>query len=207
MSATKCSFWDCGEPIRRDHVVCRDHFPQYADGLLDECPGCGRLKSGMYDVCLDCYNGRSRAADDGGLLNRIASVILDVESPARPGPPQASGVMESRPKYRIEWSESWDAGDAAGDGFYTYILKLDDGSFYAGQTRDLQPRLMEHRDGTTKATAGREPRLVWFAQMRTRQEAATLEAELKELIDRNPREIRKMIVDFRNILRNVDTES
>ena len=68
--------------------------------------------------------------------------------------------MELRPKYRIEWSESWDAGDAAAEVFYTYILKLNDGSFYAGQMRDLQPRLMEHRDGTTKTTDGRDPRLV-----------------------------------------------
>ena len=46
---------------------------------------------------------------------------------------------------------------------YLYILKLDGGQFYVGQTNDLELRLAEHRDGLTKSTANRgRPRLAWF---------------------------------------------
>ena len=47
---------------------------------------------------------------------------------------------------------------------YLYILKLDGGIFYTGQTNALELRLQEHRDGQTKSTAGKNPRLVWFEQ-------------------------------------------
>ena len=33
---------------------------------------------------------------------------------------------------------------------YLYILKLDGGNYYVGQTNDLELRLGEHRDGRTK---------------------------------------------------------
>ena len=58
-------------------------------------------------------------------------------------------------RYREEHSDSWSAGDADASEFYIYVLKLNDGTFYAGQTREIRERLMEHRDGTTKTTAGR----------------------------------------------------
>ena len=69
----------------------------------------------------------------------------------------------SRKTYRREHSDAWEAKDAEANDFYVYVLKLDDGSFYAGQTREIRERLLEHRDGTTKSTAGRNPKLVWFS--------------------------------------------
>jgi predicted GIY-YIG superfamily endonuclease len=88
--------------------------------------------------------------------------------------------------------------------FYVYILRLDGRQFYAGQTRDLRARLMEHREGGTSSTAGRNPKLAWFDIVSTRDEATTVEARLKGLIDRNPREIRKMVIRFSDLLKEVD---
>ena len=54
--ANQCMFWDCGTPIRSDHILCREHYAELQDGLIDECGGCGRTKYSKYEVCLDCYN-------------------------------------------------------------------------------------------------------------------------------------------------------
>ena len=81
-----------------------------------------------------------------------------------------------RPKgnYDKEFSEKWASGDAEATEFFVYILKLDGNVFYAGQTRELRERLMEHRDGDTVSTAGKNPRLAWFTQVSTRDAAGNI---------------------------------
>jgi len=83
-------------------------------------------------------------------------------------------------------------------------LKLNDGAFYAGQTREIRERLMEHRDGTTKTTAGKEPKLVWFSTVSTRKQATELEVEVKKVCDRNPREIRRWVRKFQDLVGELD---
>ncbi|MCY4583123.1 MAG: GIY-YIG nuclease family protein [Chloroflexi bacterium] len=83
-------------------------------------------------------------------------------------------------------------------------MKLSDGKFYAGQTREIRERLDEHRDSKTKSTAGKDPKLVWFTTVNTRNEATKMEAEIKKDIDRNDRQIRRMIIRFRDLLKEVD---
>lgn len=75
----------------------------------------------------------------------------------------------------------------------------------AGQTRELRERLSEHRDGKVKSTARRNPRLVWFGILPTREAATQMEVELKKLIDSNEREIRRMVIDFQDLVRELDT--
>ena len=94
--------------------------------------------------------------------------------------------------------------DAEASEFYAYVLILNDGSFREGQTRELRERMMEHRAGTVKDTAGRNPKLVWFTTVSTRDEAIALEKELKELCDRNPREIRRRVRRFRDLVEELD---
>ena len=65
----------------------------------------------------------------------------------------------------------------------------------------------EHRDGKTRSTAGRNPLLVWFDVVDTREEAAEAEAHLKELIDKNEREVRRMVNEFQDIISLVHRES
>jgi len=174
--ANRCQFWECGRPIRPDHFLCYDHFQDLEEDLIDQCPSCKRFKNIDYSLCLECH--RTRQAP-----------------PRRPASPN---------RYERESSPQWEAGDAMASEFYVYILRLDGGQFYAGQTRDLRARLMEHREGGTSSTAGRNPKLAWFDIVPTRDEATSMEVRLKDLIDRNPREIRKMFIRFNDLLKEVD---
>ena len=106
--------------------------------------------------------------------------------------------------YKPEYSEAWDQADATADRFFVYVLKLDGGEFYAGQTRELRERLSEHRDGRAKSTAGRNPKLVWFGIVGTREAATAMEVELKKLVHSNPREIRRMVLSFRDLTSELD---
>ena len=100
-------------------------------------------------------------------------------------------------RYEWEHRDEWAAKDAGCDAFYVYILELDGGkTLYAGQTRNLLRRLGEHQSGTTKTTAGRDPKLVWFEQLPSRQAAVEREADMKHLIDTQPRPVRRMIEAF-----------
>ena len=81
---------------------------------------------------------------------------------------------------------------------------MDEGKFYAGQTRELRERLSEHRDGQTQSTAVRNPKLVWYGMLPTRDQAAARKVELKKLIDSNPREIRRMVIRFRDLVQELD---
>ena len=174
-----CRFWDCEHPIRKGYFLCYDHYREHQSGLVDECEGCGRHKHAQYDLCLEC---RDR----------------------KPPQPKPQTPRESKSRYQREHSGAWEAGDADATEFFVYILKLQGGVFYAGQTRELRERLMEHRDGTTKSTAGKDPKLVWFSTVSTRDQATALEVELKRLCDENPREIRRWVVGFQDLVKELD---
>ena len=109
-------------------------------------------------------------------------------------------------KLTLEHSEVWDKADKDADTFYAYILKLNDGTFYAGHTRELRERISEHRDNQCKTTANKEPRLVYFALASSRKAATSLEAEFKQLILSNERQLRRMIISFLECIRVVDSE-
>ena len=91
---------------------------------------------------------------------------------------------------------------------YLYILKLSDGTYYVGQTNDLALRIAEHRDGQTKTTAGRQPRLVYFEQwVGEAQELNAEESRLTKQTKDNPRAIRRMIADWQQPLRLVEIDA
>ena len=183
--SNRCLFWDCQTPVRADHVFCYDHYQDLQYSLIDECTGCGRAKDIQYDFCLDCYrNQRSQSAKNTS-INKSSSYQW----------------------YRPEYSQAWEKQDASASRFFVYILKLDGGQFYAGQTRELKERLSEHKDGKTKSTAGKNPKLVWFSVVESREEATNVEVELKKLIDTNPREIRRMMIRFRDLVRELEYNS
>ena len=65
---------------------------------------------------------------------------------------------------------------------FTYIVQCIDQSFYCGWTLDLNRRLQEHNDGTskTKYTRTRRPvKLVYFEEFDTRAKAAQRECQIK----------------------------
>jgi len=98
-----------------------------------------------------------------------------------------------------EYSKAWEKGDKEATRFFVYILKLDGGEFYIGHTRDLRPRLFEHKDGTTPSTKGRTIKLQYFEILPDRNAARIRESELKIIRDSNPRIIIQMIIDFKDL--------
>ena len=170
-----CRHQDCEQRIQSWFELCAPHNDSKTKGEINECPNCGQYKDSSYQLCRNC-----NAAGRNQSTNR-------------------------RGKYEPEYNPKWEAADEEGDSFFVYILKLDDGKFYAGHTRELRERLSEHRDGKTLGTVGKKPRLVWFEIRDTRKEAADGEAYLKELIDKNEREVRRMVTEFLDLIREVDT--
>ena len=57
-----------------------------------------------------------------------------------------------------------DHGAAERECHYLYILTLDGGDYYLGQTDDLERQVKEHYYGQFPSTAGRNPQLVWSEQ-------------------------------------------
>ena len=175
-----CGYWECNRPIPYNHFLCAEHYDDWQNYLIDECPKCGRFKDAMYDLCLDCNN-------------------------RRPFTPWKPPVAITKPKryQELEHSEAWAKGDKNAERFYVYILKLSDGTFYVGQTREIRERLSEHRDQKALSTAGRNPKLEYFEILPSREAAEMREAKLKEINNTNPRQIRRMIIGFQDIIREI----
>lgn len=91
---------------------------------------------------------------------------------------------------------------------YLYILKLNDGSFYVGQTNALQIRIREHSDGVgANATRGKDPKLAWFEKWVGNREQLNEEEDiLTQLAIRNPRAIRRLVDDWQRLLKLVNFE-
>ena len=183
-SRRECLFWDCHTFVPASQPFCYEHFRDLQDGLIDECPGCGQAKDVEYEVCLNCYRRRR---------SQVA-------------PSKVPSARSSYRWYKPEYSEAWDKGDATAARFFVYILKLDDGKFYAGQTRELRERLSENKDGKVASTARQHPKLVWFGMVPSREAATAVEVELKKLVDTNPREIRRMVIGFRDLVQELQYE-
>jgi len=132
-------------------------------------------------MCLDCYN-------DSRKRQRATSTTAKTK----------------KSWYKPEYSATWDAGDSTSNEFYVYILKLDGGEFYAGQTRELRERLSEHRDNRVRTTASRNPKLVYFIRVESREQATKIEVDWKKTIDKNPREIRRWVQSFSDLVRELD---
>jgi predicted GIY-YIG superfamily endonuclease len=65
--------------------------------------------------------------------------------------------------------------------FHAYLLRCNDGSYYAGHTDDLEQRIAQHQTGALGGyTAARRPLvLVWCESFQTRDEAFAAERRLK----------------------------
>ena len=103
-------------------------------------------------------------------------------------------------------SKVWAKKDEGVYAFYVYILKLDNGVYYVGHTRELRERMLEHKDGSTVSTAGKHPKLQYFEVLSTREAAMTREAEIEKIRKKNNREILRMITRFNDLIRELDFE-
>ena len=90
---------------------------------------------------------------------------------------------------------------------YLYVLKLDGGRYYIGQTNDLELRVKEHQDGLTKSTAGKNPRLAFFQKWTLGKEFLDeYEEDLTLLNKSNPRAIRRGVTEWQRLIRLVHVE-
>ena len=88
---------------------------------------------------------------------------------------------------------------------YLYVLKLDGGNYYVGQTNDLTLRAQEHSDGRTTSTRGKHPSLVWFQEWIGRRDELNHEEDaLTHIAINRPRALRRMIEEWQRPLRLVD---
>jgi len=65
--------------------------------------------------------------------------------------------------------------------FHAYLLRCNDGSYYAGHTDNLEPRMAQHETGALGryTTARRPVTLVWSETFTSREEALTAERQIK----------------------------
>ncbi len=100
-------------------------------------------------------------------------------------------------------------GDKEVGQFFVYILLMNDGKYYVGQTGNLFERIRQHRNNMSQSTKGRDPKLQWFCAAATRSEATELEQYLKHL-NSNPigrRDIRQRIATFQRLINQLDFTS
>lgn len=180
---TVCGYWRCNRLIDSRHFLCAEHYEDWQDYLIDECPSCGRFKDSFYELCLDCANER-----------KSTKWKPTVKIPAR------------NQQYSVEHSKAWEEGDKHADKFFAYICKLNDGTFYVGHTRELRERMTEHRDDPESPVYGRNPKLQYFEILPDRDSAKLREGELKKVRDSNPRQLRRMIIGFKDLIRELDME-
>ncbi len=64
--------------------------------------------------------------------------------------------------------------------FFVYLIRCADGSYYCGQTDDLDQRVQQHHTGTVGYTSTRKPlELVWHGEFETREGAIAFEQQIK----------------------------
>jgi predicted GIY-YIG superfamily endonuclease len=64
--------------------------------------------------------------------------------------------------------------------FHVYLLRCSDGSYYCGQTDNIEVRMQQHYSGEIGYTSTRKPvQLVWQGEFETREGAIAFEQQVK----------------------------
>jgi LAO/AO transport system kinase len=64
--------------------------------------------------------------------------------------------------------------------FFVYLLRCSDGSYYCGQTDNMDARMQQHDAGEIGYTSTRKPiELVWQGEFETREGAIAFEQQIK----------------------------
>ena len=178
-----CAYVGCKTRIPPRHFLCSEHYEDWQDELINQCPKCGRFKDAQYNLCSACYYHRPTS---------------------RWTPPVDLLQQKRRPK--IEHSKAWEKADKDRTRWFVYILKLDGGEFYVGHTGELRERLMEHLDGKTDTIKGLKWKLQYLEILAGRTAAELRESELKLIAKSNPRQIRRMIIEFKDLIDELNYE-
>ncbi len=61
-----CKAQFCRRYVQRTWVLCREHWRDSQDGVINECPQCRRVyKNARFDVCLDCFKEGKESVGEG----------------------------------------------------------------------------------------------------------------------------------------------
>ena len=95
--------------------------------------------------------------------------------------------------------------------FFSYVLQLDDGSYYIGSTNAPDARWTEHAVGNgAKATAGHSFTIRMVAPFLSRREAEYNEGRLQRALEKNPESLEALLTVFEqmiNVVRPLKTLS
>ena len=118
------------------------------------------------------------------------------------------GECESRERQKAPPAPIYAHGPVERRVRYLYILKMEGGKWYVGQTNSLDLRFKEHLDGGTPSTRGKHPKLVWFEKwVGEYQELIEGEEKLTRLALENPRAIRRIVEEWQRPHRLVDWDA
>jgi predicted GIY-YIG superfamily endonuclease len=168
-----CEYWDCSNSVTGSDYLCVKHHQKWLDGAIDRCPKCSRFKDTIYKFCLDCY----------------------LERPVKQRKP--SVVSSNRKKSpREEYTEILRGGYLKQERYFIYVIELDNGVFYVGYTQDVRRRLSGFGKKKKSTISGYYPKLQFLEIITGEKDAELREAELKKLVQSDPKQIRSMSSDF-----------
>lgn len=113
----------CTKPVTYERPLCYQHWKEFDSYVIFECEKCHRFSSDVGDFSY--VLGYADAVD----------WCYECFDRRRRGFPEADAHNHGPVEHQVR---------------YLYVLKLDGGVFYVGQTNSLELRLEEHRDGLTQ---------------------------------------------------------
>ena len=89
--------------------------------------------------------------------------------------------------------------------YYIYILQSEvDGSYYIGQTNNLEDRLRRHNEGRSNYTRSKKPwKLVYTEKFNSRKEAVRREVEIKS---KKRRFFIEQLIALNDLKKNIDSD-
>ena len=79
-----CREQSCTEKVRRNYYLCREHWEESQEGVIDECPQCGVYKDAGYPLCIECNKEasavsrkKSKQSEDKQKIRRYDPVRAD----------------------------------------------------------------------------------------------------------------------------------
>ncbi len=191
-----CARWGCNKSATYDKPLCYEHWLEWEAWELEECNRCHWFYFADSGVVYD----------ESGWDNEFPFLCDDclwmtlVEAGRRPPWDGTPGKTKPAAPART---------DLARTVRYIYIVKLDAGEFYVGQTTNLRIRMQEHADGTQQQTRGKNLRLVYYEQYEGERDLINQrENELTVLNQHGAgrRRLREMIERFQEPLRLLNLE-
>ena len=192
-----CSRWGCDKSATYDKPLCYQHWQEWEAWGLEECSRCHYYFSD--DEFIYYYDWD----DINDAYPPMCDVCLDLTL-AEDGKDRVWKGKEPERRPIIAHA------DIKRPIRYVYILKLYDGTFYIGQTNNLNIRFQEHKDGLQIQTKGKDPKMVYFEPftgMRKSVDEREMELTILNSSSKGRRELRQIIEEFRAPLRLLDLYS